>query len=72
MPAPHHQGDRQGAPSGVRRPYRFAAYNLVAVVVCVVLAGTRAWWFALVALAPAGAAVMWFMVARRVAQRESL
>jgi hypothetical protein len=56
---------------GVRRLYRFAAYNVVAAIVFVVLAATKAWWLALVAIAPAVSAAIWIVAARRVQQRGS-
>ena len=67
----HGQNTQDKVAAGIRRLYRFAAYNLAAVVVCIVLAATKAWWIALVALAPAAVAAMWIVAARRAQQRGS-
>jgi VIT1/CCC1 family predicted Fe2+/Mn2+ transporter len=63
---------QDGAQAGTRRLYRFAAYNLAAVVMCVALAATKARWLALVALVPAATVAMWIVAARGDEQRGSL
>jgi hypothetical protein len=63
--------DQERAPAGIRRLRRFAMYNFAVVVECIILAATKAWWIAFVALGPAAIVMVWIIGARRVQRRRS-